>query len=222
MINRICFLLAFAFTSVTQASSFEEAMIFPGQFVDGKSLSEYADMWWQWTYTMSPDLSPVRDLTGKNCHQEQSGDVWFLAGGYGSSKIRRTCEVPSGKYVFFPVINMIYYPRNPGSVSCDDVKESAALNNDNLLNIDVTLDLMHASNPAHTRLKSEECFDLLGLLPSSVNAPKIYPTASDGYWIMLKPLSKGKHNLKFRARYDGDEDRYSKMVRDIEYELIVK
>ena len=27
--------------------------------------------------------------------------------------------------------------------------------------------------------------------------PKIQPTATDGYWLLLRPLPKGKHTLRF-------------------------
>lgn len=204
------------------SNTLEESMVYPGEFIDGKPLVEFANIWWQWTYTMPQEVSPVRDITGANCHQGQRGDVWFLAGGYGSSTIKRKCEIPLGKHIFFPVINMLYYPSRNSSLTCSAAKKSAALNNDKLLTITIELDGMHASNPAHSRLTPEGCFDLLGLVSRDLNPPKIYPSASDGYWIMLKPLTKGTHILKFQAKYNRDKGAYSKMAQDIEYELIIK
>lgn len=210
------------FTSNVWAASFEELMVFPGDNVHSKSLEDYANMWWQWTYTMSKEDSPVRDRTGENCHIGQKGNVWFLAGGYGTSKISRECVIPEGKHIFFPVINMVYYPGKNRSLSCEDAKSAAALNNDELLSIEITVDSLISSNPNHTRISSEECFDLLGLIPKEYNAPRIYPAATDGFWIMLKPLSKGEHLLKFNAQYDRDKGGYSKMAQDIEYKIIIK
>lgn len=204
------------------ALSFEDAMVQPGDSVAGKRLNEYANTWWQWTYTMPKEVSPVRDTTGRYCHVGQQGDVWFLAGGYGTSKIKRTCEIPAGKHIFFPVINMVYWPRYEGSASCENVKKSAALNNDKLLSIEIELDSMKALNPAKTRIASENCFNLLGLVPKEYNPRNIYPAATDGYWVMLKPLTKGTHILKFNAMYNRDKGAYSKMAQDIEYELVVK
>lgn len=209
--------------SVTaHASSLEESMVYPDQYVENKPASEYVNIWWQWTYTMPKESSPVRDLTGEYCHVGQNGNVWFLAGGYGNSKIHRHCTIPYGKYIFFPVINMVYFPRNKGSLSCDEAKRSAALNNDKLLSIEISLDSVSAWNPANTRISSENCFDLLGLVPKELSPPKIYPAATDGYWVMLKPLSKGSHTLNFKAQYDREKGAYSKMVQDIEYELIIE
>lgn len=210
------------FTSNIMAASFEDFMVFPGDEVHSKSLEDYANMWWQWTYTMPKEVSPVRDNTGENCHVGQSGDVWFLAGGYGTSKISRECVIPAGKHIFFPVINMVYYPGRKGALSCEDAKAAAALNNDELLSIEITLDSLISSNPTHARISSTECFDLLGLVPEEYKAPRVYPAATDGFWIMLKPLSKGEHLLKFDAQYNRDKGGYSKMAQDIEYKLIVE
>jgi hypothetical protein len=46
---------------------------------------------------------------------------------------------------------------------------------------------------ASHRQVSPACFDLAERVPG---APKIFPTASNGYWLMLKPLGKGAHTLR--------------------------
>jgi hypothetical protein len=204
------------------ASSLEDFMVYPSDYVEGKPASDYANIWWQWTYTMPKELSPVRDLTGEFCHAGQSGNVWFLAGGYGSSKINRRCSIPEGKYIFFPVINMVYWPARGGALTCEEAKQSAALNNDHLLSIEITLDGISAWNPANTRISSEDCFDLLGLIPRDLSPPKVYPAATDGYWVMLKPLSKGTHKLRFKAQYNRENGAFSKMAQDIEYDLLIE
>lgn len=204
------------------ASDFYAMSYHLGDYIEDRPLEEYANRWWQWAFSIPPQLSPVRDLTGENCHQGQQGDVWYLAGGYGTSTIRRSCTVPAGKSLFFPVINTVYYPARPLSLSCEDAKTKAALNNDKLLSIHIEIDGISATNPAHTRLRSSDCFDLYGLVPKQYNAPKRYPAASDGYWVMLKPLSPGTHQLKFSASYANEGDPYGDMVQDIEYVLEVE
>ena len=189
--------------------------------VSGKYLHEYANIWWQWTKTMPKQESPVIDRTGLKCHVNQSGDVWFLAGGYGSSKISRKCTIPEGKHIFFPVINMVYWPNKGAKLSCNSVKESAALNNDKLLSINVQLDGQKIPEASDYRIESNQCFDLLGLIPAKYNVPKVYPTATDGYWLMLKPLPIGKHKLKFSAQYNRPDGAYGDMAQDIEYEIEV-
>jgi hypothetical protein len=190
--------------------------------VDGKSLDEYASVWWQWASSMPDAESPVMDLTGAKCHVNQNGAVWFLAGGYGSSRIHRECTVPRDRYIFFPVINMVTYTR-PGTVGarCEDRKEDAALNNDELRSFVVTIDELRLVNPARHRYSSPTCFDLNALVPKKYKAPNFYPSAADGYRVMLKPLSPGEHRIAFHAEYGNDGSRFGRMVQDIEYTLRV-
>jgi len=190
--------------------------------VSGKHLHEYANMWWQWTRTMNKKESPVIDRIGDKCGVNQNGSVWFLAGGYGSSKISRRCTIPEGKYIFFPIINMAYWPRQGSSITCEGVKNRAALNNDNLLLVNAELDGKKIPDVRKYRIQSEKCFDLLGLIPKKFNAPKVFPSATDGYWLMLKPLTKGQHKLKFSAQYNRANGAFGQMAQDIEYEIKVK
>jgi len=189
--------------------------------IAGKTRSEYANLWWQWAVSMTPEVSPIRDQMGEFCGVNQRGDVWFLAGGYGSSKISRECTLPMSKHVFFPVINMLYYPPDTGErPSCDVVKRSAALNNDYLKTFKVTVDGKEYLNPAFFRQSSDVCFDLMGLTEGA-DREAVYPAATDGYWVMLKPLSVGEHTLKFNASYFNPGSSYGGMAQDIEYRLNV-
>jgi len=215
-------LTAFVFFSTANASTFQDHLVQIDEIVDGHQVSDYANRWWQWASSVPPHLSPVRDLTGENCHIGQSGDVWFLAGGYGSSTISRECTVPAGKHLFFPVINMIYFANYENAITCSRAKSLAALNNDTVLDIYIELDGSSAWNPADTRIGTQECFDLYGLVPPEYNAPRIYPAATDGYWVMLKPLKRGTHTLSFRAMYNRENAAYGKMAQDIEYVLHVE
>ena len=46
-------------------------------------------------------------------------------------------------------------------------------------------------------------------------APKIEPTASNGYYLLLKPLPKGTHKLRFGAELPS-------LRQGLEYTLIVE
>jgi hypothetical protein len=189
--------------------------------VDGKPLDEYAGIWWQWAYSMPDRDSPIIDKTGEKCDVNQEGPVWFLAGGYGSSKIKRSCVVPSDKYIFFPVINMVHYSKVPGAMTCRQAQKSAAMNNNYLTSFVVTVDGEKIVNPAFHRYQSPDCFDLLGMVPKELHAPRVYPAAADGYWVMLRPLPSGLHKIAFHAEYNNPGKSYGRMVQDIEYSIDV-
>lgn len=185
----------------------------------GKSLGEYSNLWWQWATSMPASESPVRDKTGQKCDVNQTGQVWFLAGGYGSSKISRKCSVPQGQYLFFPVINMVNFPSGTAQTTCQAAKARSALNNDNLRAFVVSIDDNKIVNPAFHRYSSPDCFDMLARATKNPRATSLYPSATDGYWVMLKPLPLGRHNIKFRAEYANPDQAYGLMVQDIEYQI---
>ena len=63
----------------------------------------WAGKWEQWLISVPQPFNPATDPTGKNCAQNQVGPVWFLAGTTGGSA-ERTCAIPAGKAVLFPVM----------------------------------------------------------------------------------------------------------------------
>lgn len=192
----------------------------PGFKIGGLSASELSIKWWKWAMSSSDDSNPVRDLTGKNCATQQSGNVWFLAGGFGSSKIKRSCVMPSGKIIFFPIINMLYYQKfGEEAYSCAEAKEDAALNNDTAIDLYAEINGVAVAEPKRYRAATQKCFNVFENRPNSYNA---YPSASDGYWIAVGPFKKGKYNIKFGGRYNNSTTDYGRGIQDIEYELIVK
>jgi len=217
----VCFFYSLLSNNVF-ANNYQSITVSANEHVAGKALHQYANIWWQWTSTMGDEESPVRDRTGEYCHVNQNGDVWFLAGGYGTSKIKRHCIIPQGKYLFFPIINMAYWPENDISKTCEEVQQESALNNSELYLVYAELDGHSIPNMRNNRIKSERCFDLHELLAKKQPTKKVYPAATDGYWLMLKPLSKGIHSLKFNAQYHHKTAVHGNMMQDIEYTIEVK
>lgn len=79
-------------------------------WVDPTESSTYGQTWgdwiadsWNWVVGIPADTNP---LFGGDCTQDQSGDVWFLAGSFGGEETRE-CTVPHGKAIHFPVRNTI-------------------------------------------------------------------------------------------------------------------
>lgn len=190
--------------------------------VSGVSQNDYANMWWQWAVSMPATESPVRDRVGVKCHVNQVGPVWFLAGGYGSSRINRKCSIPSDKYIFFPVINMIYYDRGAKRRStCKAVKKGASFNNQYLRSFKVSIDDEVFLNPVIYRIGSKKCFDLIARKPDIRESESVYPAATDGYWLMLKPLQVGRHRISFSAKYNRPGGSFGRMAQDINYDITV-
>jgi len=195
----------------------------PDYKLDGLSAADLSAEWWKWAMASPREISPVRDLSGAHCAVGQSGRVWFLAGGFGSARISRECTIPADKYLFFPVVNMAYWPSDENSgFTCAQAKVSAALNNDTAVDLFASLDGAEIPNVRSHRARTEECFDIFERVPSSFGPYKAFPSASDGYWLLLAPLPKGKHTIKFGGKYNRNSADYGRMVQDIEYYVIVK
>ncbi len=63
-------------------------------------------------------MNPVEDNTGKFCGLGQSGPVWFLAGTFGGT-VERTCTIPAGKALFYPLVNSIWIDCPPPSTDAE-------------------------------------------------------------------------------------------------------
>lgn len=222
MKNKFLLLLAFALAHPTAAFASDLALT-PDVDYQGHRSAELAADWWQWAQSVSDDTNPVRDLTGVHCAVGQGGDVWFLAGGFGSSKIRRTCTVPADKALFFPLVNMVFFPtRGNDTYTCEAAKAEAAFNNDSALDLFAELDGSSIEDPKRFRVASEACFDIFARVPATSDPYRAFPSATDGYWLFLRPLPQGRHILKFGGRYNRSSKAYGRMVQDIEYELLVQ
>lgn len=214
--------LVFSQTAVAEVPfRFADYVVELGEDVGGIDRATYANDWWQWAASMPGSESPVQDLTGEDCAVNQRGPVWYLAGGFGTSLISRSCTVPKDQHIFFPVINMVVYPPRGSSITCDAAKATAAQNNARHVFVRVFLDGFELPNAGRFRVASHECFDLMGRWPADASAPVISPTATDGYWIMLRPLPPGRHKLEFRALYTNPDQAFGGMVQNISYDLLI-
>lgn len=209
-------------TLICFAAAAQDSSI-PLAIVAAKGTPEMAARWWQWAMSGPKESNPVKDLTGEHCAVGQTEDIWFLAGGFGSSKIRRTCIVPAGRSLFFPLVNMVYWsPRDATKFTCDRAKQLAALNNDTALDLFAEIDGEQIPNLKKYRVATQDCFNVFARIPPTQHSYNAYPSATDGYWLLLEPLPVGRHVLKFGGKYNRQSEAYGRMVQDIEYELIVK
>jgi hypothetical protein len=180
----------------------------------GNTYGEWSARWWQWLLSIPAATNPNLDTTGANCAEGQGGQVWFLAGTFGGSVIR-ACTVPAGRALFFPILNTVFgagvfdcEPTNPG-VPCDvnALRAAAGAPLDNPTTLEASIDGTPLQNLRDYRVQSP-VFSLtfpegaVFGLPSGTFTPHV----SDGYWLMLAPLSAGAHTIHFKGvRADGFE-----------------
>ena len=177
--------------------------------VDEASQARWSERWWQWVGHFA-DGAPYLDVDGSRCAQHQGqGPVWFLAGTDGNFDAVRTCRIPAGKHLFVPLINWMV-TRDPidGEMSCADKQAQAGRFADHVVSGLVLLDGRPVGELQRMRVASGSCF---------VSADGS-SGASDGYWLMLKPLPPGKHQLAVAATFrDGPRQ----TMQNFRYELEV-
>src|ERR1051326_4815101 len=163
----------------------------------GLPYGEWTAKWWQWSYSIPRDMNPIMDMTGKNCGQGQTGPVWFLAGTSGGPA-DRTCTIPAGKAILFPIISAeCSYAENP-SLKTDSQLRSCAMTQNDRVTLAATIDGVAVQGLQKYRVQSPLF---------SFNVPKnnivgikegiTTQGVSDGYWVFLMPLSSGSHNIHF-------------------------
>jgi hypothetical protein len=187
----------------------------PDEPVAGISQADWSRAWWQWAGSFDAADSPVADRTGRNCALKQAGPVWFLAGTYGTARTVRTCTVPRDKYVFFPLINYVVMPPNEQascSVCCPSFVEAAKDITDHPSYLVLDLDGRRIEDLASYRQVTAECFDMGARAEPKI---RVFPSAANGYYVMLRPLSPGKHMLNFGGVLPG-------MSQAVTYTLIVE
>lgn len=166
--------------------------------VVGRAYGDWSAAWWQWVLSIPATSSPLFDNT-VDCKTGQSGPVFFLAGNGGGSS-ERNCTVPSGKALFFPVLNQISTSFPAPLTLINEMRAANASAMDSATGMLVDLDGRQLNDIPDFRVTSVT-FDVT--LPDNnlfgIPSGEYGTAADDGYYVMLKPLSAGSHTLHFKG-----------------------
>jgi hypothetical protein len=161
--------------------------------------------WWKWVLEIPTPINPLIDANP--CDVDQRGHFFFLAGVFETSgHIERTCTIPEGKAIFFPVYNVFstFDPLPP------NFREALKFVKDNVnqaTNLKASVD---DTNINVNKLRSLTIHFEFTLPPDNIfgitNPPDLgpYKAIADGYWVAFKPLTVGNHEISFSASHpDG-------------------
>ena len=192
--------------------------------------SALSAQWWQWIFGIPADINPSLDITGINCAVHQSGPVWFLAGTFTGGPVVRNCTVPADKALFFPLVNTfdLFDPTETGT-PLDDVRALVAPLINGVVTLQATLDSADVKDLFGYRVASRGFTYVLpennlatalfgAVFPDGYPAKKYGPTTSDGYWLLVAPLSLGKHTIHFGGTVDLPNVHFT---TDVTYNLTV-
>ncbi len=168
----------------------------------GLSYGEWTTKWWEWALSIPIQFNPVLDNTGQYADRNQRDPVWFLAGTIGDDNIvaYRTCTVPKQKAILFPIINYIYTEDRP----FDETKlvKHVKQDIDDIVVKEATIDGHQVpiyrvnSDPYVFNLRVTE-INRLGIPVGNSDA------SADGYWVFIKSLDSGHHEIRFHGACSG-------------------
>lgn len=183
---------------------------------------EWTAKWWNWAYSMPETLNPMNDETGVNCANNQTGPVWFLAGTSGGV-VTRQCIIPSDKAILIPIINVVCDSVTDPALDTEaELRACAKADQDMVIGKEITVDGINVGNLDNYRFQSP-LFNLTypenniaGVTPQTVKA------VSDGFWVLLEPLSPGTHEIHFKgALGDPTVTSIANFALDVRYLITV-
>ena len=213
----------------------------PHAYPFGKSYGEWSAEWWKWHLELPATDHPAFSEDGANCNVGQSGKVWFLAGAFTNEVpenefntiTRESCSVPTGKAIFFPIINIecstIEDPpfrgetrRKLRSCASSFVEGPNAVAGDLFVEIDSNylehLQAYRFQSPVFSFDFEDPDDNILGVNCNKEDCDNPL-SASDGYWIMLPPLSRGVHFIRFTGSFRDPQSNELLFGLDVTYEL---
>jgi hypothetical protein len=218
------------FASASQAGG---VVLPPQSHPYGKSYGEWSAEHWKWTYSLPADAHPLTDTASVSAGQ--SGPVWFLGGTWAPTEdlngnlmgiADRAVTVPSGKALFMPIVDVESSTAEGNGTTDAELRAGANYFADHAIGLSFTvdgqalgnLDDFRAESPLFTFGPLPEN-NLLGLAEGTTS-----PAVSDGYFVMLAPLSAGQHVIHFTGAFvfTTEEDGFDfSFTLDITYRVTV-
>ena len=204
----------FVLCAAAVAQNFNPRIAPPQSKLLGLTGAEWSERWWKWALETPATESPLLDTTGSHCGVRQTGHVWFLAGTLGPAEpLVRSCTIPEGTTLFFPVANAFCVAEGDGSLEAQRACVAQFLGD--VTSMQVEIDGVAVESLESYRFQSSP-FDLM--LPSDniFGAPAgLYtPTAADGVYLTVRPLPPGEHTIHIRTEFGAESI-------DVTYQLTV-
>ena len=166
----------------------------------GKTYGEWAAAMLQWVFSVPTEQNAITDTTGAFADVGQSGPVFFLPGNLGGTTVREV-TVPEGKALFIGLLGYVWvqFPDDP-IYTIDELREMIAPFQDNPRLLTCEIDGKKVRNLRRYRAQSPvfsvtvPAGNLLELDPGTYA-----PCVDDGYYLLVEPLSRGRHTIRFAA-----------------------
>jgi hypothetical protein len=143
-----------------------------------------------------------------------TGNKWFLAGSFEEEPVVRTCKVPTGTKLFFPVVDNIFIFTDP-----TDTKKLARQTLNEFIRpqlargvVKVKVDGKRVDTSRIVR--ADTALFTVKIPKDGVIDPGRYRAMATGLWVTMTPLPPGEHTIHFEITGGG-------FNQDITYHLRV-
>jgi hypothetical protein len=178
----------------------------PQSHPHGQTFSEWAADWWPWALEQPTPVNPLIDPTGAQCASGQTGNVWFLAGSLSGGTVTRSCSIPTGTALVFPMLNNFYcaFLNDPPETRTEEFIR-AQVAGTAAGTVSASIDGVPVQNPG-SFFEESELFEvqlpadnIFGLGPDVVPELLFSPCADAGFYLFVNPLPPGPHTINFQG-----------------------
>jgi hypothetical protein len=172
------------------------------EFPFGRSWEDWAALWCGWMLSIPKKNNPSLDDTGRYCSVNQNDrHVWFLTGTFGNIvPIIRKCTIPGGRAILFPIVEKEVSLAEDSDLTTDsDLIDRSTDATDRVVDMKASIDGQKIEKLKNYRVQSK-VFDLPFPKDNVYDVrPGLTRSVCDGYWLFIKPLPIGKHDIYFKA-----------------------
>jgi hypothetical protein len=196
-------LVLFGALSPTLASN--PANIFPPESKPyGLTFAEHQKNFWKWIVGIPAKESPLNDPTGEKCAASQSNtnsSVFYLSMNSGGIS-ERTCNVPAGKGLFIPVMEVVWSDKEAPGASIEELRKSAKKDQDSVNSLYLKIgDKEYKYDDLIKYRTQTDAFEVVfpdngifGVIKGGVSK-----AVADGFYIITEPLTKGNYFVHFKS-----------------------
>ncbi len=190
------------------------AVYAPNENVLGMSYGDWSAAYWQYVLSIPASINPLLDTTGAYCGVAQSsGPVFFLSTNLNFNvPVTLTCTVPASKALWIPITIVECSTVEPPPFNGNNPQElrtcAGAIADDiGVKTLKLKVDGVKIPNLRDFRTQSPY-YDFI--MPATDNILGLDgvtsgSSVSDGYFVMLKPLSPGGHVIHFEGAWISGE-----------------
>lgn len=217
-------------TSPVSASS--SVNIFPpGSKPYGLTYADHAKDFWKWTLKIPASENPVNDPTGEKCAAGQSStnsSVFYLSFNNGGKSLpERICNVPAGKGLLIPVMQVAITDKDIPGASVEELDTATKKDQDSVNSLYLRIgDKEHSYDDLLKYRTHTDAFDVVWADKAIFGIIDGGPAkaVADGFYILTEPLRNGSYPVHFKSSLICPDPDCAdpNFVQDIQYTIIAE